>query len=296
MQEEFRYLPVSRRDRQWGLYVTGAGMVNEAPRDWDPTQHPSPYYYRWEKGRKLADEYAALYLPHSRLELESEVSAKGIMRAGSFIVLCPGVWHRYRPPVDEANWKQYWITFGGSYADHLVREGFLSRAEPVHHVGPDMRLVAPYRRLLDRLKAAPLGLQQLLAAGLTEILGVAVNLARADCGSDLGQAVVGQARSILEQRVEEAVDMQELADSLGIGYHHFRRVFKQLTGIAPYHYHLQLRIGRAKQLLLESELSIKEIAKLLKFDDPYHFSKSFKQHIGLAPSEWRKSASAPAAR
>lgn len=43
-----------------------------------------------------------------------------------------------------------------------------------------------------------------------------------------------------------------MAASLWIGYHQFRHTFKQLTGFAPYQYHLQLRIGRAKQLLTET--------------------------------------------
>ena len=99
--------------------------------------------------------------------------------------------------------------------------------------------------------------------------------------------MIWQARGILEQRVEEDVNIRELALSLGFGYHQFRRTFKELTGFAPYQYHLQLRIDRAKQLLSKTELSIKEIAALLKFDNSCHFSKMFKRYAGTSPTDWR---------
>jgi AraC-like DNA-binding protein len=288
MQEDFRYLPVSRRDRQWGLYVTGAGLVLHGETGWDAAAHPPPYYYQWAKGRALPEYYMALYHPHSSLEFESETT-KTIVPPGNFVVLCPGVWHRYRP-VKETAWTQYWMCFGGAYADHLMKEGFLSREQPVFQVGMDVRLLSPFRRLLDRLRSSQLGLHQLMAAGVTEILGIALALSRSGCSGDLKETLVHQAKGVLEQRIEENVDMGELASSLGIGYDQFRHAFKQLTGFAPYQYHLQLRIGRAKRLLAETGLSIKEIAHNLKFDDSYHFSKMFKQHAGMSPTHWRADA------
>ena len=285
MQEDFCYLPVSRRDRQWGLYVTGVGVVlNGEPRS--GSVHPQPYFCQWDRGRVLP-EYAAVYHPHSSLEMESETTPYGIVPPGNFVFVCRDVWHRYRP-VKEPNWTEYWVCFGGSYADQLVREGFFTPKVPLHQVGSDARLIGPYRRLLDQVRSAsPLGLPQLLAASLTEILGTALAFSRAGCSGDVNESIVQKAKGTLERHIEEHIDMQELASSLGISYSTFRQLFKQLTGNAPYQYRLQLRLGRAKQLLVESELSVKEIAGLLKFDDSYHLSKMFKRHTGMSPSDWR---------
>lgn len=285
--EEFRYLPVSRRDRQWGLFVTGGGVVLDGQPDADWRCHPEPYRYRWEDGRRFADEYQVLYHPHNALEMESEETGPIVIPAGSLVVLCPGMWHRYRA-VREPNWTQYWVSFGGGYVEQLVRKGVFSAKEPLHQVGLDSGLLASYRRLFDRLgSSSPLGLQQLLAASVMEILGLGLATARARTDGELDESLVCQAKSVMEQSIEEPLDMQELAASLGIGYHPFRRMFKQVTGLAPYQYHLQLRIGRARQLLLQTELSIKDIACALKFNDSYHFSKVFKQHTGVSPTEWR---------
>lgn len=285
--EEFRYLPVNRRDRQWGLYVTGAGVVLDGQPDADLTCHPEPYFYRWEDGRRFVDEFQLVYHPYNSLEMESEETGSVVVPAGNLVVLCAGMWHRYRP-VLEPNWTQYWVSFGGGYVEQLARKGVFSPKEPLHHIGPDAGLLASYRRLFDRLQASsPVGLQQLLAASAMEILGLGLATARARTDGELDESLVCQAKSVMEQGVEEPLDMQELAASLGIGYHPFRRMFKQVTGLAPYQYHLQLRIGRAKQMLSQTDLSVKDIACSLKFNDSYHFSKIFKQHTGVSPTEWR---------
>ena len=72
-----------------------------------------------------------------------------------------------------------WVWFGGSYADHLVREGFFSPKQPLHHVGMDVPLLGAYGRLLDQLRSLPPKHPEVMAASVMEILGVAVALSRA---------------------------------------------------------------------------------------------------------------------
>ena len=53
-------------------------------------------------------------------------------------------------------------------------------------------------------------------------------------------------------------------------------------------YFTSLKIEKAKQLLRENELSVKEIADALAFDTPNYFSKTFKQLTGQTPSSYKK--------
>jgi AraC-like DNA-binding protein len=53
-------------------------------------------------------------------------------------------------------------------------------------------------------------------------------------------------------------------------------------------YYTQLKIQRACSYLQFSDLKLKEIAFRLGFYDPFHFSKAFKQEMGIAPKEYRK--------
>ena len=75
------------------------------------------------------------------------------------------------------------------------------------------------------------------------------------------------------------------------GYHknYFRRRFKKETGKTPHQYLTELRIAHAKQLLAdEHRFSIDDVAESCGFSDSFYFSTCFKKHIGLSPSEYRR--------
>lgn len=286
--EFLRYLPIGKKDRQWGLYVTGAGRVVDATPDYDYSQHPPPYYSVWDKGWVLPD-YALIYIIRGQGEFESELTGHRAVPAGSVILLFPEVWHRYRPCQDTP-WTEYWVTFGGDYLKGLVRRGVISPRKPLLETGLDEAIFHPYRCLLDRVRSEPPALQQLIAANTMEILGAA--LAAGQARPERAQLTdrVERAKLVLQQRIEQEVDMEQLAASLGLSYERFRHVFKQQTGMAPCQYHLQLRIDRAKELLRETPLSVHEIAVALAFVEPAHFSNIFKRKVGMPPSQWRTEA------
>jgi AraC-like DNA-binding protein len=64
-------------------------------------------------------------------------------------------------------------------------------------------------------------------------------------------------------------------------------LFKQKTGFAPMEYFNQLKVQKACQYLLFTDLRIKEIAEQLGMEDPYYFSRMFKGVMGLSPKEYR---------
>jgi len=66
-------------------------------------------------------------------------------------------------------------------------------------------------------------------------------------------------------------------------------MFKQYTGIAPVQYQLDLKIRRAREMLVSTDRTIKEIAYDLGFQSIHYFSRLFKKKTGVAPSEIRKS-------
>jgi transcriptional regulator GlxA family with amidase domain len=68
---------------------------------------------------------------------------------------------------------------------------------------------------------------------------------------------------------------------------YFRKRFKEHFGISPQQYVIDIRIQRAKQLLVEGSLSLSLIAESCGVTNQYHFSRLFKERTGLAPSEYR---------
>lgn len=103
---------------------------------------------------------------------------------------------------------------------------------------------------------------------------------------------IHRARAWIEQRVGEgAIDFKQIAASVFMSYDNFRRKFKHQSGLSPNQYFIKLKIDKAKESLIFSDLEIKEIAENLGFSDPYYFSRVFKEWEGMSPVRYRKEKS-----
>jgi AraC family transcriptional regulator len=84
------------------------------------------------------------------------------------------------------------------------------------------------------------------------------------------------------------VGLEELAELTGLSRSWFARGFRGSTGIAPYSFILQIRVRRAKELLLDHKTPISTIATIVGFADQSHFTKTFRRYAGVTPREWRE--------
>ena len=87
---------------------------------------------------------------------------------------------------------------------------------------------------------------------------------------------------------EQDFSVESLAKELEISTVHLRRIFYSNTGSSPKKTINDIRFEQAKQLLTSSNLSVNEIALSVGFCDQFHFSKSFKEAVGLSPTEFKK--------
>jgi AraC-like DNA-binding protein len=74
----------------------------------------------------------------------------------------------------------------------------------------------------------------------------------------------------------------------GLTPNSYCRAFKKATGLTPSRYLTRLRMNRAKQLLMMPELSLKEIATHVGFQDELYFSRVFKNVEGVSPTIFMK--------
>ena len=94
------------------------------------------------------------------------------------------------------------------------------------------------------------------------------------------------AKKILDLQYSECISVSELAAACGFSQTHFRRLFIKEFGCSPLEYRLSKQLSRAQDLLLAGELSISEIANATGFTDANYFSRVFKAHLGVSPSEF----------
>lgn len=92
----------------------------------------------------------------------------------------------------------------------------------------------------------------------------------------------------IESNLERMFKTEELADLLDLGPDHFARCFKKSTGQSPHQHVVRRRMDEACRLLRETDLSMLEVGLSVGYSTASHFSKSFKDHIGMTPREFRK--------
>lgn len=93
----------------------------------------------------------------------------------------------------------------------------------------------------------------------------------------------------------EPLSLDDLAAMAGLGRDAFARVFREIVGLSLRDYLLDLRVERARQLLLESNRSLTEIAQESGFYDLPHLDKAFRRRFLLSPSDYRRQSAPPGA-
>lgn len=94
-----------------------------------------------------------------------------------------------------------------------------------------------------------------------------------------------------QDHLAEELTIAELADMVKFNVSFLSREFKKVKGVSPIEYLTQLRIEKAKQLILEpSNHKFKDVGSMVGYSNPYYFSKVFKLITGVTPSEYKQYA------
>lgn len=106
---------------------------------------------------------------------------------------------------------------------------------------------------------------------------------------DRHEALACQIANYIEDHLAEPLNNSILGKTFGLAPSYLSVIFRNKKGQSPIEYIANRRIARAKALFGDSpSLTSKEVATLVGYDDPFHFSKSFKKITGLSPAEYRK--------
>ncbi|MCW0482270.1 AraC family transcriptional regulator [Gaoshiqia sediminis] len=287
MTDFLKYLTPGERDKEWGIFLNVAGSSLVAPSSVYPSpQHPTGYHFNWEQGRYL-NEYQLNYITEGKGVLENE-NGRFQIKPGSILVTSPNVWHRYKPLL-KTGWKEQYIGFNGQIAAQFLAHPLFSPQQPVINIGIREEILDTYLKIFDLVKEEKPGFQQIAAGMVIKLLGylLSFEMQKEFTGKRIA-TIIEEARFKMRAGVDKAIDLEEIAREHHIGYSYFRKMFKSYTGVAPHQYHLELKIMRAKELLLSTDKSIKEISFELGFQSIHYFSRIFKNKTGISPGEFRK--------
>ena len=203
-----------------------------------------------------------------------------------FLLTFPGHKQRYGPAKGQ-KWGEIYVGFDGDIFDVARKRRILSPQQPVWKLKHSTVWVD---RLQKLLQASPPPRQQHFRRAvhffdfLLEMLDAAEPL-NSDVTAGDWFAVACQ---MITADLHHKINWEELATSLGMSYHTFRLYFRRRAGISPLQYREKHRFNVACGLLKDVHYSCKEIAFVLGFSNPDHFSEQFKKRFGISPMKYRQ--------
>ncbi len=229
-----------------------------------------PTYWRCEPGWSWHSKPLTEHL------LWCVLGGVGSMTIGADTVpLEPGVCFVFRPgdaPIGTHDPRRRLLVFGMHFIAHI---------DPIRCRVSDQALLHGLARRADRLH------RRGDVDGATTCLEFILDLLHDDAahpppsGVD---SVIDELAEAIRRDPRRRWSVPELAARAALSKAQFTRRFTALTGLPPAKYLIQARMSRARQLLAETGMSVTQVSAALGYTDVAHFSRQYKQYIGVPPS------------
>ena len=257
------------------------------------------FQYGWEECKPLHSFGPAIrnhYLFHLILSGHGVLRSAGPdgadreyeLSAGNGFLICPGQVNTYW--ADEKDpWTYAWVEFDGLQALKRLEQAGLDMAHPVYRFRSPLahRPVRQEMESIVRSKdASPLfllGHLYLLLDALTQ----ASSSRRELRNQSQKSFYVQEALNFIAQNYHRDIDVQRVAAACNLNRTYFGRVFRQMMGSTPQEYLIRYRLSKSMELMRSTDYPISQIAPMVGYANPLHFSKVFKKEMGVSPRTWR---------
>jgi len=155
------------------------------------------------------------------------------------------------------------------------------------HFSRTKALIAALKSEIDRREP---GYQSQSVALLTELLVYLLrHLSQGESAEAMELRELSKVLSYLERSYPNRITIAQLAETANMSLRNFQRHFKRVMNVSPILFLLNLRIGKAKELLRENQANIAQIAYAVGFEDSNYFTRQFTKITGISPSKFRSS-------
>lgn len=239
---------------------------------------------------RVLGSYSFVYMVKGKGYYADAHGVRQNLRDGDLMVIFPELAHAYGPRLSQ-KWDQIYYVFSGPQFDFLRERGLLDPLHPVWHLEP----VDYWRRRFEEVIGSE---DWHTEVGAKRVMGRFLHLIYDMSAAD----AEGSARFARERWLEESQRIlanrgdhgwpspEEVAREVGLNYDNFRKQFSLKLGVSPGQFQKRKKIDRACAAIYQGSHGFKELADELAFCDVFHFSKTFKQVMGMSPSSFRKKA------
>lgn len=265
------------------------------------------FLFTWKGTRHKDEEW---YHSHDYLELAFVMSGVGRYRIadkmydvkeGDLLIFNPGVKHQaLLPEGKEVGTTEFFVGFSevqmqGMYKNYIP----LSTDGNILHTGGELRqkLFKICSAMETEKTLSGQGRYFIMKAYLMQML---VHVIRAlsepvevapsgySFESVNKKYVVEQIVNYFEDHYSEKISLERIAENMYLSTFYISKIFKSETGDTPIHHLINIRLEKAREILEKRPgMNIKEVAAMVGYEDAYHFSKQFKKHYGISPSQVR---------
>ncbi len=232
--------------------------------------------------RKKYKSYLILYTYDGKGTLEYEGKTYQVGIGDGFMIDCMKP-HVYA--TDGKCWKHSVLHFNGPLMETLF-QSFLENG----YVKFSQALSGPYHtRLIELLnlytETSP-AIEWQASACIDQMVTELLINSHIDRKPAFPQVIKGLMR-MMEKDYSQSISMNDLAIRVGMSKFHLSREFKKYTGFSPYNYLIEVRIARAKVLLIGTGMTIGEVASKVGIPDVNNFINQFKKRTGVTPGRYR---------
>jgi AraC-like DNA-binding protein len=204
---------------------------------------------------------------------------------GDLFLRLPGRLHQTIPDPD-GQWVEFFIHMPRCAFETAVATGITAGVGVIWHPGLHADLLSRMGVLRERMRDQA---GHSTCAVIGEMLVLLADLrSRHDAGAGLAQDPLAQAEALLREELDRPLPVRAVASRVGMAWEHFRKLFRQRTGLAPAAYRLRARMLHAEALLADPHLPLREVGRNVGYADAFAFSKAFRRWAGVAPSARRQ--------
>jgi AraC-like DNA-binding protein len=197
---------------------------------------------------------------------------------------------QYYGPISPIPICNYWIHFTGYGVEDLFRKAEIGEKN-VFHLGNSKEITSIFDQIIDEFRKREKLYLQYSSTLLQQLIFLISKRDQYSRKLTPKEFSINETIEFLHHNVDLKISLNELANMAGYSISRYCHIFKDVTSFSPQQYIIHLKLEKAKQLMMDSRLSIQQIALEAGFNDQLYFSRLFKKHEGISPLHFRQNQS-----
>lgn len=244
-------------------------------------------------GPAARNHYLFHYILHGqgtlRANNSSGVDVTYHLSEGEGFMIFPGQITTYVADHDDP-WEYMWIEFDGLKVKETLSFVGLKMNTPVYHASfhdQKTEMLKHMEHIVQSQDASPfdlIGHMYLMIDHLVHSIKKPENRS----SNKLSEYYMHETNTFIEEHYGDDITVEDIADHVGLNRSYFGKLFKKETGQTPQAFLMGYRMVKACEYLVQSNMSITDVASAVGYNNPLHFSRAFKNVYHVSPLNYRK--------